>query len=105
MNSISWSTGISVFNDDYEFDIPEHWSIPKPLRDEGQILTQELECDDIIPVLIAENSYSQNLIPSSTDEVGQRRPTLGEFNSTRKRAETVNNVCSTKYHGRESSVR
>ena len=60
MNSISCSTGISVFSDGYELDILEHWSIPKLLRDEGEILTQEVECDDIIPVLIAENPYSEN---------------------------------------------
>ena len=41
---------------------------------------------------MAEYSYSQNLIPSSTDEVAQRRPTRGELNSTRTRAEPVNNV-------------
>lgn len=31
----------------------------------------------------------RKLIPSSTDEAAQRRPTLGEFNSTRTRAEPV----------------
>ena len=119
LNSISWSTGIPVFDDDCEFDIVEHWSILKLPDNEEEIPTQELECEDTVPVLIAEYSYSlenvsdkdsgvptqqfaksldnkedfsQGSIPSTTNEVTQRRPALRGLNSTRTIAESVNNT-------------
>lgn len=119
LNSISWSTGISVFGDDCEFDILEHWSILKLPDEEEEILTQERECEDTVPLLAAEYSYSlknvsskdsgvptqqfakslddkedssPGLIPSTTNEVTQRRPALGELNSTRTTEESVNNI-------------
>lgn len=93
-----------------EFNILEHWNVPKLPDDEGEIRSQELECEETIPFLIAEYSYSlesvrdkvsgipteriakyldnnedirQDLIPSTTKELRQRRLASQKLNSPR----------------------
>lgn len=87
---------MSVFDD--EFNILEHWNIPK-LLDEGEIRTQELKCtyslesvsdkdSGVLIQRIAKHSdnyedISQDVTPPTKNEVTQKRSALKELNSSK----------------------
>lgn len=92
---------------DGEFNILEHWNIPK-LLDEGEIRTQEPECtyslesvsdkDSGVPTQpIAKHSDNyedirQDVMPPTKNEVTQKRSALKELNSSKTIAGSGNSV-------------